>query len=126
MFPQVLGNAINPIHETTSVYCSSLIYYAIVQTMHPAARQALQRKQGAASRCLQRVRCSVHRKTIVRIALSASLSRNPSKSPFDGISIDPVAVSPKISAVSKLRYSISEVPSVRSESVMCSTEVVSN
>jgi CheY-like chemotaxis protein len=46
-FPQVLGNAINPIRDTACVHCSSLIHYAIVQPMNPAAPQAFQRKPGA-------------------------------------------------------------------------------
>jgi CheY-like chemotaxis protein len=45
-FPQVLGKAISRIHETACVHCSSLIHYAIVQSMNPAAPQAFQRKPG--------------------------------------------------------------------------------
>jgi len=45
-FPQVLGKAISPIHETACVHCSSLIHYAIVQPMNPASPQAFQRKPG--------------------------------------------------------------------------------
>ena len=46
-FPQVLGKAISPIRETACVHCSSLIHYAIVQPMNPAAPQVFQRKPGA-------------------------------------------------------------------------------
>ena len=45
-FPQVLDNAISPIHETACVHCSSLIHYAIVQPMNPASPQTFQRKSG--------------------------------------------------------------------------------
>ncbi|HEY6770571.1 MAG TPA: response regulator [Candidatus Sulfotelmatobacter sp.] len=45
-FPQVLGKAISPIRETACVHCSSLIHYAIVQPMNPAAPQVFQRKPG--------------------------------------------------------------------------------
>jgi hypothetical protein len=46
-FPQIVGKAISPIHETACVHCSSLIHYAIVQPMHSAAPQAFQRKADA-------------------------------------------------------------------------------
>jgi CheY-like chemotaxis protein len=46
-FPQVLGKSISPIRETACVHCSSLIHYAIVQSMNPASPQAFQRKPGA-------------------------------------------------------------------------------
>jgi CheY-like chemotaxis protein len=47
-FPEVLGKAISPIHETACVHCSSLIHYAIVQPMNPASPQVFQRKPSAA------------------------------------------------------------------------------
>jgi hypothetical protein len=47
-FPQVLGKAISPIHETACIHCSSLIHYAIVQPMNPASPQVFQRKPSAA------------------------------------------------------------------------------
>lgn len=43
-FPQVLAEALRPIHETGCVHCSSLIRYAIVQ---PAPPQFVQRMPGA-------------------------------------------------------------------------------
>jgi CheY-like chemotaxis protein len=45
-FPQVLGKAISPLHETACVHCSSLIDYAIVQPMNPTSPQSFQRKPG--------------------------------------------------------------------------------
>jgi hypothetical protein len=47
-FPQVLGKAISPIHETACIHCSSRIHYAIVQPMNPASPQVFQRKPSAA------------------------------------------------------------------------------
>lgn len=46
-FPQVLGEAIYPVHETSCVYCQSLIHYAIVQSIDLASPQTFQRKPGS-------------------------------------------------------------------------------
>ncbi len=43
-FTQFLGKAINHIHETDCVHCSSLIHYAIVHPINPASPQIFQRK----------------------------------------------------------------------------------
>jgi CheY-like chemotaxis protein len=46
-FPQVLGEAICPIHETGCVHCCSVIHFAIVQPSAPASPRAFQRTPGA-------------------------------------------------------------------------------
>jgi len=48
-FPQVLSAALCLVHETTCVYCSNSIHYAIIQPTDPAAPQDFQRKPNVAA-----------------------------------------------------------------------------
>jgi CheY-like chemotaxis protein len=43
-FPQILSETLSVIQETTCVYCSTLIHYAILQPTDPASPQAFQHK----------------------------------------------------------------------------------
>jgi CheY-like chemotaxis protein len=43
-FPLVLDETAIPIHQTACVHCSSLIHYAVVQSMIPVPPEAIQRK----------------------------------------------------------------------------------